>query len=745
MHTRFLFAVLLGVSSASQALTSSLTVYDEALSNGFTDQGWPSNPSPHDLASTAQANSPTHSIRYSPGNWNGLLFFSNSTSYELGNYQNLTFWVHGGSAGGQSLTLAIYDPAYNPLGTYDVATLTSGGAIAAGTWRKVTLDFDSAGLLSGAFSGVMIMDATGNPQPDVYIDDIVFASRTTPPPAGVAIAVTVDVGADVHPVSPDIFGVNFGDAARNAAVGYTIRRWGGNAVTRHNPAGPAHNAGSDYFFLGYGNDQTTSDVAFITEARNAGMGVLVTVPTIGWTQKFDPQNPTTVNWSFSQVKYGPQTLDECRLYGPNPPSWCHADAGNGVCDPAQNTKLDPHGQPYCQYYGIDGGTSQPVYHIVNNDPHDTSIEVGEAQQAAWIANLQTHFGTAANGGVKFYALDNEPILWNSTHRDVHPTPLGYDELWSRTLSYATAIKTQEPDAQITGPVTWGLCDLFGSASDNCVAGSDRTAHGGVPLLPWYIGQICANPLPGGKRPVDYIDIHYYPQGVDNYSPDTTTTAAPRLRSLKELYDPSWVSESWIADLGDDPVWHYSKPNLIPRVKAWINQYCPGLKLAITEYDWGPDDYSSAAIAQAEALAIFAREGVDMAMRWVAPAANSKVERGFRIFLNYDGSGAHVQGDSVRATSGNVDQVGAYAFRKPGQKVMVLLTNKDSLSHDVTLTFAQAYAGTWTLYGFSGSADIATIGSGTIAGTGLTLTGVPAMSVRLLVLPDTDTIYRNGFD
>jgi len=32
--------------------------------------------------------------------------------------------------------------------------------------------------------------------------------------------------------------------------------WGGNSTTRYNRRGPAHNAGSDYFFLGYGNDQT---------------------------------------------------------------------------------------------------------------------------------------------------------------------------------------------------------------------------------------------------------------------------------------------------------------------------------------------------------------------------------------------------------------------------------------------------------------------------------------------------------
>ena len=89
--------------------------------------------------------------------------------------------------------------------------------------------------------------------------------------------------------------------------------------------------------------------------------------------------------------------------------------------------------------------------------------------------------------------------------------------------------------------------------------------------------------------------------------------------------PSWTSEASIADLGDSDANHYNKPNLIPRVRAWIDQYYPGTKLAITEYNWGGDDTNSGAVAQAELLAIFAREGVDLAARWVAPAAASKNE------------------------------------------------------------------------------------------------------------------------
>ena len=297
------------------------------------------------------------------------------------------------------------------------------------------------------------------------------------------------------------------------------------------------------------------------------------------------------------------------------------------------------------------------------------------RRPAWIAHLQQRFGNAASGGMRYYALDNEPMLWNSTHRDVHPQPLTYDEIWQRTVDYASAIKAQDPGAKVFGPVTWGYCDLFGSAADNCLDGSDRAAHGGIPFVKWYLQQVCAYQAQHGVRLVDYLDLHYYPQGdgvVDFSDPpngsETAAVSARRLRSLKELYDPAWQSESWLADLGNSSPWFYSHPRLIPRVRAWIDEACPGTGLAITEYNWGADNGASSALAQAEALAIFAREGVDVAARWVAPQADSLVERAFRLYLDFDGLGSQVNGDSVRAISADVDSLGAYAFHAPGQRV-----------------------------------------------------------------------------
>ena len=545
--------------------------------------------------------------------------------------------------------------------------------------------------------------------------------------AAVATNVSVDFGAKGRAVSPLIFGVSFGEPAQDAAIGYTLVRWGGNSTTRYNWQANFYNTASDYYYENIANCNAAycppglpkSDL-FVGSVLDAGAQPLVTIPTIGWMPRGDSPVNHPFFTGFSTLKYGAQTSTD--------PFDVHA--GNGLCNIAGG---------FC-----DGSQ------IVGNDPSDTSVANLPADASAWIAHLQTTFGAAAGGGVKFYSLDNEIMLWNSTHRDVHPSPLTFAGAWTETHDYATAIKQQEPDALVTGPVTWGYCDLFGSAADNCVLGADRSAHGDLPFVAWYLQQVCANPLPGGKHLVDYLDLHYYPEGANiRFSnSDDAATAGLRLRALKELYDPNWVSESWIADLGDDDANHYSKPNLIPRARAWIDQYCPGTKLAITEYNWGGDDSSSGAVAQAELLAIFAREGVDLGTRWVAPAADSKTENAFSLFLDYDGAGGSVAGNSVAATSANRDQVGAYAFRLVGQRNMLLLTNKDtSATHSVALTFAQPQSGAWKLYGFDPAHALHLVTSGTIATatTALTLDNLPALSASLLVLPDNDVLFADGFE
>ncbi|HTQ79566.1 MAG TPA: glycoside hydrolase family 44 protein, partial [Thermoanaerobaculia bacterium] len=353
------------------------------------------------------------------------------------------------------------------------------------------------------------------------------------------VTVNIDPGADRHPVSPLIYGVNFGSTSQADRLHWPFRRWGGNATTRYSWQDDISNRASDYLFLNIPEDNphpenlpngSAADV-FIDDTRASGGEALMTVPLIGWTPT-DRQR----RWGFSIAKYGPQQQNECTI---NPYQGCTADAGNG---------LHTNGSP-----------------VTGNDPHDTSRAIAPTFVTGWMAHMAARTGTAAQGGVRLFDLDNEPALWNSTHRDVHPNPTTYDELWQQTRDYAAAMKAQDPGAQILGPVSWGWCEYFYSALDGCSPGADMAAHGNLVWIDWYLKQVADYQTAHGVRLVDYLDVHYYPQ-ADNVSltnDESTTTSALRLRTLKSLYDPSYVDESWIGQATGEAVM------LIPRLKAWI--------------------------------------------------------------------------------------------------------------------------------------------------------------------------------
>ena len=138
---------------------------------------------------------------------------------------------------------------------------------------------------------------------------------------------------------------------------------------------------------------------------------------------------------------------------------------------------------------------------------------------------------------------------------VHPDPLTYDELWTRTLAYASVAKAKDPTALVLGPESWGWCEYFWSAADGCSNGPDRAAHGGLGLLEWYLAQVRADQLASGVRKVDVLDVHYYPQAGTALN-DDESQAAKRLCTVRSLYDTTYVDESWI----NQPV------RLLPRLR-----------------------------------------------------------------------------------------------------------------------------------------------------------------------------------
>jgi hypothetical protein len=161
--------------------------------------------------------------------------------------------------------------------------------------------------------------------------------------------------------------------------------------------------------------------------------------------------------------------------------------------------------------------------------------------------------------------------------------------------------------------------------------------------------------------------------------------AARLRSTRQLWDTTYVHEGWIGQ----PVY------LIPRMKQWVANDYPGTKLAITEYNWGALGYMNGALAQADLLGIFGREGLDLATLWGPPDnANAPGIFAFRMYRNYDGNGSAFGETSIHTVSADQEKLSIYAARRSQDGALtVMVINKTGtvLTSSVTLANFQPTA------------------------------------------------------
>jgi hypothetical protein len=463
-----------------------LTFYAEEVDSGWQNWSW-------DTTVNTAASSPVHTGSHSmavtyTAAWAGLYLHANS-AIDLTGYDHLTFWINGG-AGNQELRVVA-----NGNGDNDFSVKAQTG------WVKIDISLASLGN-PATLSDIYWQDTTGGSQPTFYLDDITLVAMAgpppPPPPPGTGPALTVNAGAGRHSISEDIYGMNYADEQLASDLRLPVRRWGGNSTTRYNWQVDVHNTGSDWYFENIPEDNTdtaslpngSAADRFVEQDRRTGTKTLMTVPLIGWTPK-QRLNGHPYDCGFKVSKYGAQQSTD---------SW-DTDCGNGI-----------------HTNGSD---------ITGNSSSDTSIAITPDFVTSWINHLKGRYGTSAAGGIAYYNLDNEPMLWNSTHRDVHPQPTTYEEMRTRTYSYASAVKAADPSAKTLGPVLWGWCAYFYSASDGCAIGTDYTSHGNLPFVAWYLQQMKAYEDQNGSRILDYLDLHYYPSanGVALSSAGNTATQA----------------------------------------------------------------------------------------------------------------------------------------------------------------------------------------------------------------------------
>ncbi len=622
-------------------------IYDDALGAGWNNYSW-NTLIDFDNSSPVRVGSRSMSVRYEAG-YVGL-YLDTNTPLPTETFSMFGFWIHGGF-GGQTIRVTLLDENDEWQTPYAITPT-------ANSWTYYEIPISELGN-PASIGGVVFQEGSGAAQATFYVDEITLFDESPPPPTSTPLPgepthyLSVDVNAERHTISPLIYGMSFADEAQSADIALPLNRWGGNAVTRYNWQNDSSNRASDYFFANVPNNNSdTLPVGsgadlFVQQNLRTNSATLLTVPMIGWTPK--DREPTC---GFSIGKYGPQDGQGDGVY---------ADCGSGY----QN------GQP-----------------MVDNDPTDTSLAIDETFVQNWMRHLETQHGS---GAVTLYSLDNEPMLWHETHRDVHPDPVSYDEIRDLTLRYASTIKATDPAAQTVGPGVWGWTAYDYSAVDavsqQWTNPPDRNAHGGTPFLQWYLQQMSAHEEATGTRILDYLDLHFYPQqpGVTLQPAGDQTTQELRLRSTRALWDSQYTDESWI----NTPI------QLVPRMKGWIDANYPDTKIAITEYNFGGVEHINGAVTQAEVLGIFGREAVDLAVMWDAPTLNQPTINAFRAYLNYDGNGSQFGDISLAATTSHTEDISVFAARRSSDNALTLIVvNKSFESIKAELALA----------GVSGSAE-----------------------------------------
>ncbi len=465
-----------------------------------------------------------------------------------------------------------------------------------------------------------------------------------PGPADVRVA--IDTSAGVHPISPFIYGHNAPDwDGRGAHL--TMGRSGGNRMTAYNWENNASNAGSDYMFqndgfLGGGDVAGEVPRSAVEAAHDHGAAQIVTIPCAGYVAADKNADGDVTNT-------------------PN-----YLDTRFRISVPAKGSAF-----------------AYP--------PDTTDDHVYQDEFVSWLEGQFPESRTDPRRTI-FYALDNEPDLWASTHAEIRPDALTYAELVQRDTDYAAAIKSAAPGALVFGFVSYGWNGY--TTLQNAPDGAGRD------FLDVYLDAMAAAETSAGKRRVNVLDLHWYPEaqggGVRITGQETgADVVAARLQAPRSLWDPTYSEASWIVDASTQgPI------RLIPRLLDQIAAHYPGTRLAFTEYNYGGGADISGGLAQADVLGVFGRESVFAAAEWPLAADESFILGGFDLFRDFDGAGGAFGDTSVQATCDDDAAASVYASvnaSDPARVVIVAINKRDtdtsagiSVRHGYQYTSAEVY-------------------------------------------------------
>jgi len=454
----------------------------------------------------------------------------------------------------------------------------------------------------------------------------------------VDLEITIDPDAGQRPISPKIYGMNGPEAA--LAVGATLVRFGGvpeNLVSGYNwEVNATHQSACnppdpeepyyDNFALGDGATPGALPSSVLDVAVQNGGAAMIPIPT----------------GEYVAADSLPESVIET-------PSYMTARFRQNRAVKGDPFSLTP----------------------------DTADEyVYQDEFVNWVKN-------EAGSTPVVFALDHHPELWEYEVCLIHPDEASYADVVAINTEFATAIKNAWGEAEVAGPANYGwqaYVDLQNNPEDLEAEGE---------FLDYYLANMAANSDSAGRRLLDYVDLHWWPEVYDSggmrilEDVSTPELAEKRMQAPRSLWDSTYVEGSWInADLNWEPI------ELLTRLQDKIDTNYPETRLSFSAWYYGGGSHISGAIAAADVLGIFGREGVGLASVWL-PGPAPYVFEAFRVYLNYDGAGSRFGDTSVSATTNDVDGSSVYASTDStdDERLVIVLLNKRSNEREVSLTIA----------------------------------------------------------
>jgi hypothetical protein len=189
-------------------------------------------------------------------------------------------------------------------------------------------------------------------------------------------------------------------------------------MTPYNPFGGFTNAGADWFFENRVSDPKDAD-DWVGWTRGASSQSMVSIPALDWVAKDDS------SYSYPKTVYPDQSKFD--VYKP--------DAGSG---------LYANGS------------------VVGPSPPQTNA------YTPWNMTLAKKWLSGLKNKPDIVTVDNEIEIASSTHSDMHPQPISFDEELTRVINTVVAAKEALPNVKVAAPSTcaWWFCTSFSAILSN---------------------------------------------------------------------------------------------------------------------------------------------------------------------------------------------------------------------------------------------------------------------------------------